>query len=69
MAKEVNLKGIVEKVVRVNGKPSAQIIISIPMSMAMEIPLGGVAMTIAPLQLGMDDAERNPSKPVRGNKG
>lgn len=60
----LKLKGIIGKVVRVNGKAEAQMIVTIPVSAAADVPLGEVRMTI-------EEAQENlfKNKPIRGAKG
>ena len=54
MARDIiKLKGIIGKVVRVNGKAEAQMIVTIPVSAASELPLGEVLITIEETQISM----------------
>jgi len=62
--KPLKLKGIIGKVVRVNGKAEAQMIVTIPVSASPEVPLGEVLMTIEQIQISMDFKKG----PIRGAK-
>ena len=65
MAKAIEIKATVEKVVRQNGKQDAQVVITLPVSAVADCPLGAVMLTIQPLQSAMF----GDNQPVRGAKG
>lgn len=50
---KANFKGTVEKVVRQNGKQTAQLVITVLASDAQNIPLGAVSLSIETLQSAM----------------
>lgn len=50
MAKQIQIKGTIEKIVRVAGKAEAQMVVTIPVSLSVEVPLGAVSMTVESLQ-------------------
>lgn len=73
MSKQIEIVGTVEKVVRMNEKAEAQMVILIPVSVSSTVPMGKVHITIQAAQSDMfaddeDDAPA-PKKAVRGNKG
>ena len=43
-------KCTIEKIVRQNGKAEAQMVITIPLSQSVNVPLGAVRMTVQTLQ-------------------
>lgn len=49
MAK-IEIKGTIEKIVRQNGKAEAQMLVTIPLSQSIDIPLGPVAITVQTMQ-------------------
>lgn len=49
MAK-IELKGTVERVVRVNGKAEAQVLLTVPMAQIMNVPLGKVDIQLESTQ-------------------
>lgn len=54
MAKNIlKLKCVIDKVVRVNGKAAAQMIVTIPMAAASEIVLGETLMSLEEVQPGL----------------
>lgn len=69
--KTIEMTGTVEKVVRMNEKAEAQMVVTIPVSLSSTIPVGKVHITITAMQSDMFEEEEEdvPAKPVRGNKG
>lgn len=68
MSKPIEFKGIIEKIVRKVGTAEAQIVITVPTSMSIELPLGSVALTCQTLQASMfnkANAEASEDKPKR----
>lgn len=49
MAKEIEVVGVVERVLRTNGKPT-KMVVSVAPESAAAIPLGNVQMRIMPVQ-------------------
>lgn len=64
MAKKIEIKATVEKVMRVNGKAQAQVVITIPESSTQDFPLGAVMLGIQSLQSALFDK----NVPIRGAK-
>lgn len=62
MSKIVDAEDIVEKVVRVNGKASAQVVITIPAALSGDFPMGKVHMKIESVQGELFN------RPVRGKE-
>lgn len=54
MSNKVEVKGTIDKVVRQNGKPGAQVVVTIPANLATAIPMGGVVITIEPNQTALN---------------
>ena len=50
---KIELSGTVEKIVRQAGKAEAQMVITIPVSQSIAVPLGAVVMTIQTKQSAM----------------
>ena len=46
MSKKIKMKATVEKVMRMNGKAQAQVVITIPESSTQDFPLGAVMLTV-----------------------
>lgn len=67
MAK-IEIKAIVDKIVRQDGKAEAQMIVSIPVSASIDIPLGPVVMSIQTQQSAMFDAEAKVGKATKKTK-
>ena len=53
MTQDVKIKGTVEKVVRAYGQTDAQVVITIPVSASVDVPLGAVSISIQSLQSAM----------------
>lgn len=51
--KPLRLKANITKVVRINGKAEAQMVVMIPVSASAEIPMGEVLLAIEPTQKSM----------------
>lgn len=64
MSKKIEMKATVEKVMRMNGKAQAQVVITIPESSTQDFPLGAVMLTVQPLQSALFDK----TVPIRGAK-
>lgn len=62
---KVELTGSVDKIVRANGKPGAQVVITIPAEKGNIVPLGSVYITIESAQSELD---LKGSGRVRGDK-
>lgn len=56
------MKGVVEKVVRQNGKQDAQVLITIPATLVSDIPLGAVSLTIETLQSALFGKDKDEKK-------
>lgn len=73
MAK-IEIKGSVEKVVRQNGKSEAQVLITVPMSMITQVPLGKVNIILESEQGALFEKtvirgdKRGQRSPVRGKE-
>lgn len=63
MAK-IDLRATVEKVVRANGKNGAQIVITIPIKNAGDVPLGNVKLSLEEIQTELEFPSSK--TPVRG---
>lgn len=68
MSKAIELKGTVEKVVRANGKADAQMTVTIPLSDAINIPLGAVRISIQTLQSALFGPDAETATTGRGVK-
>ena len=62
MQNEVKIKGTVEKVVRAYGQTDAQVVITVPVSVSAEVPLGAVTISIQSLQSAMFGKDTGPMK-------
>lgn len=65
---EQKIKGIIQKVARVNGKAEAQITVAIPAMAAGDVPLGEVFITIKPVQESMFPTGKPAKGLIRGAK-
>lgn len=65
---EQKIKGIIQKIARVNGKAEAQITVAIPATAAGDIPLGEVFITIKPVQESMFPNGKPAKGLIRGGK-
>lgn len=65
---EQKIKGIIQKVARVNGKAEAQITVAIPAMAAGDVPLGEVFITIKPVQESMFPTGKAKGTLIRGGK-
>lgn len=67
MSKKVQVIGVVERVMKSNGKPT-KMVVSIPAEDASSIPMGEVSMEIEAVQSELE-LPRSGKKPVRGDHG
>lgn len=51
--KPIEIKGTIEKVVRKVGKETAEVVLSIPTSQSLQVPLGPVLIQVQKLQAEM----------------
>lgn len=68
MAK-IEIIGTIAKIVRVAGKPGAQVVVSVPADKAQTIPLGDAYLSIESIQSELDlpaDAGRRSGPKMRG---
>ena len=62
MTQKFEFKCDIEKVVRQVGKNDAQVVVSVPVQVANEIPLGKVVMTVQTLQSALFGKEDKKTK-------